>query len=201
MSVNGYFLTLLIYNDQVSVGASALAAPWGDLGLRPVQLYSKPVKPVQLHPLPPPTHTTWMMYSLPLSLPCNSSITTLSLHFTVFEHGKCVSSVCSFVSSSGNSFNYTFKSFLLFSFLFVFLLEFLQFSTWLHFLLVVSLARPLQCPGKTFKLANKINKRPISLLVFLLLLWIDLLAGKNFNNVYFYPSIFHQTWILDTVLW
>lgn len=122
-------------------------------------------------PCPPHTHhMNDVQYSLPLSLPCNSSITTFSLHFTVFEHGKCISSVCSFVSSSGNSFNYTFKSFLLFSFLFVFLLEFLQFSTWLHFLLVVSLARPLQCPGKTFKLANKINKRPISLLVFLLLL-------------------------------
>lgn len=191
MSVNGHFLTLLIYNDQVSVGASALAAPWGDLGLRPVQLYSKPVKPVQLHPLPPPhTPHEWCTVSL-FPFPVIQASQTFSLHFTVFEHGKCVSSVCSFVSSSGNSFNYTFKSFLLFSFLFVFLLEFLQFSTWLHFLLVVSLACPLQCPGKTFKLANKINKRPISLLVFLLLLWIDLLAGMNFNNVYFYPSIFH----------
>lgn len=92
MSVNGYFLTLLIYNDQVSVGASALAAPWGDLGLRPVQLYSKPVKPVQLHPLPPHTHTphewcTVSLFPFPVIQASQRSLfTSLSLNMVSASH-------------------------------------------------------------------------------------------------------------------
>lgn len=88
MSVNGYFLTLLIYKDQVSVGASALAAPWGDLGLRPVQLYSSQSSFIPC----PTTHTPheWCTVSLFLFPVIQASqcslFTSLSLNMVSASH-------------------------------------------------------------------------------------------------------------------
>lgn len=92
MSVNGYFLTLLIYNDQVSVGASALAAPWGDLGLRPVQLYCSQSSQSSFIPCPP-THTHHMndvtvsLFPFPVIQASQCSLfTSLSLNMVSASH-------------------------------------------------------------------------------------------------------------------